>query len=188
VSRDLLLAAILTLAAGSLRAQSGREHFVQPDTALDAVHAVQQDAFLVLRDSTSSISAAGARLMSDLTPTSSLAWMQGRARNVALACARTIGPLAGARRVTAESTWPLEIQQKAQASLLKAMTTFSGELTACQKRWTTLSADTSQVSLREKAPYQMKQLQDQVNQFNRSAQLYLQYISITLPPPGSPTP
>jgi hypothetical protein len=188
MSRGLLVAAVLSFAAGSLRAQSGRENFVQPDTALDAVHAPQQDAFLVLRDSTSSISAAGSRLMSDLTSSSSLAWMQGRARSVTQACARSVGPLSGARRVTAESSWPLERQQKTQADLLKAMTTFAGELSACRKRWTALSADTSQVSLRENAPHQMKLLQDQVNQFNRSAQLYLQYISITLPPPGSPSP
>ena len=183
-----LLAALVLLAAGPVAAQSGREHFIQADTAYDAVHAVQRDAFLVLRDSTAAISAAGSRLMSDLTPTSSLPWMRGRARAVAQACARSETPLAGARTVTTAGSWPLDRQKKAQSDLLKAMSTFKQELASCQKRWTALAADTSQQSLRENAPYEMKQLQDQVDRFNRSAQHYLNYIGVKLAPPTSAKP
>lgn len=186
--RPALFAALLLMAAGPAAAQNGREHFIQADTAYDAVHAVQRDAFLVLRDSTASISAAGSRLMSDLTSTSSLIWMRGRAGAVAQACARSESPLAGARAVTLSGSWPLELQQKAQSDLLKAMTTFKSELASCRQRWTTLAADTSQVSLREAAPYEMKQLQDQVDRFNRTAQHYLQYIGVKLAPPATPKP
>ena len=183
-----LFAALVLMAAGPAAAQNGREHFVQPDTAYDAVHAVQRDAFLILRDSTATIGAAGSRLMSDLTSTSSLIWMRGRARAVAEACARSEQPLAGARAVTLSGSWPLELQKKAQSDLLKEMTAFKSELASCQKKWTTLAADTSQVSLRENAPYEMKQLQDQVDRFNRTAQHYLQYISVKLEPPTPPKP
>jgi hypothetical protein len=183
MSRGALVPALMLLVAGPLGAQTGREHFVQPDTAIDAVHTAQRDAFLELRDSTSTISAAGARLMSDLTSSSSLAWMQARSRAVAQACARSADPLAKARLVTTEASWPLELQQQAQTKLLKAMTSLVGELKTCQTRWKTMSADTSQVTLREDAPYQMKLLQDHLDEFNRTAQTYLQYISITLPPP-----
>jgi hypothetical protein len=186
VRRAPWVLALSLLAAGPLAAQIGRENFVQPDTAYDAVHAPQRDAFITLRDSTSSISAAGARLMSDLTPASSLAWMQARARAVVKACARSSAPLAAARAVVTGATWPAASQQKAQASLLKAMTTFDGQLTACTRRWTALAADTSQTSLRENAPYEMQVLEDQLGQFNRTAQTYLQYIQVVLHPPGSP--
>ncbi len=186
MSRPALVAALLVMAAGPAAAQNGREHFVQPDTAYDAVHAVQRDAFTVLRDSTATISAAGSRLMSDLTSTSSLIWMRGRARAVAQACARSEAPLANARAVTVSGSWPLALQKQAQSNLLKEMTAFKSELASCQKKWTALAADTSQVSLRESAPYEMKQLQDQVDRFNRAAQHYLQYISVKLDPPAPP--
>lgn len=188
MNRSALLAALGLMAAGSAAAQNGREHFVQADTAYDAVHAVQRDAFLVLRDSTASISAAGSRLMSDLTPTSSLIWMRGRARAVAQACARSVAPLAGARTVTLAGAWPLQLQKQAQSDLLKAMTSFKGELAGCQKKWNILATDTSQVSLRENAPYEMKILQDQVDRFNRAAQHYLQYIGVKLAPPTASKP
>jgi hypothetical protein len=180
-------AALVALAAAApLAAQNGRENFVQPDTALDAVHAPQRDAFLVLRDSTSAISGAGARLMSDMGPNASLAWMRARARGIADACARSEGPLAGARTVTSRGDWPLEPQKKAQADLLKAMKTFEKQLGECRKTWTNLAADTSQTSLRETAPYEMKKVSDQVTQFNLVAGKYLRYIDVKLPPPGTP--
>ncbi len=184
MSRSAWCAILMIAIAGSAHAQNGREYFTSPDTALDAVHAPQQQAFLVLRDSTSSISAAGAKLMSDMSPSSSLAWMQARARGVGSACARTEAPLANARAVTQQGDWPLQSQQKAQSDLLTQMTSFAGELTDCQQRWKTLAADTSQVSFRENAPYQMKVLQDKVDMFNRTAGIYLRYISIKLPPRG----
>ena len=65
------------------------------------------------------------------------------------------------------------------------MPTFASELRDCQKRWTALAADTSQVSLRENAPYQMKQLQTKLDAFNRTAQTYLRFINVKLPPPGA---
>ncbi|HEX5004345.1 MAG TPA: hypothetical protein VFV65_03470 [Gemmatimonadales bacterium] len=182
------LALLATLAALPASAQSGREHFIQPDTALDAPHAVQQTAFLVLRDSTSTIAAAGARLMSDMTPNSSLAWMQGRAGSVAEACARSVAPLAEARKVTAAGEWPRDNQRKAQADLLKEMTKFSEELGDCQTRWKALAAEKDRDTLRENAPYQMKQLRDRLDQFNRVAGTYLRYISVKLPPPGAARP
>ena len=186
--RLALVAALVLGVAGSAKAQIGREHFTTPDTALDAVHAPQQQAFLLLRDSTSSISAAGARLMSDMSPSSSLAWMQARARAVVAACGNSVGPLANAQVVTEQGDWPLKNQQKAQADLLKEMSSFAGTLTDCQTRWTALAADTSTVSFRESAPYEMKKLQDKLEKFNRSAQTYLRYISVKLPPKGTPTP
>ena len=128
------VAALLALClAAPASAQNGREKFVTPDTALDAVHAEQQRAFVVLRDSISSISAAGARLMSEMTSSSSLAWMRPRAQAVASACARSAVPLANAKTVTAGAVWPEEGQRKAQANLLKAMPGFANELAACQK-------------------------------------------------------
>lgn len=183
-----MVAALVCGWVGSAEAQIGREHFTTPDTALDAVHAPQQQAFLMLRDSTSSISAAGAKLMSGMSPSSSLAWMQARARDVVTACGNSVGPLANARVVTAQGDWPLGNQQKAQADLLKEMSSFAGDLTDCQTRWTALAADTSNVSFRETAPYEMKKLQDKLDKFNRSAQTYLRYISVKLPPKGTPTP
>jgi hypothetical protein len=186
--RPTLLAAMALGLAGPLAAQNGREAFIQPDTAYDAIHAVQRDAFLVLRDSTSSITGAGAKLMSDLTSSSSLPWMQARARAVAAACGRSESPLAAARAVTTAGDWPLDLQKQAQANLLKAMKSFSTDLVDCKKRWTALAADTSQASLRENIPYQMKLLQDNVDQFNRTARMYLQYINVKLAPTGTPKP
>jgi len=188
VSRLAAAALLMFVLAAPLQGQNGREHFTTPDTALDAVHAPQQEAFLLLRDSTSSISAAGARLMSDLSPSSSLAWMHSRARGVVTACNRTVGPLANARAVTEKGDWPRNSQKKAQADLLKEMTAFAGDLADCEKRWTAFAADTNAVAFRESAPYQMKQLQDKLDKFNRTAQRYLQYIGIKLPPKTVPTP
>jgi hypothetical protein len=188
VRRLALVAALVLGASGTVEAQIGREHFTTPDTALDATHAPQQQAFLLLRDSTSSISAAGAKLMSDMSPSSSLAWMQARARGIVGACGHAVGPLANARAVTEQGDWPLTNQKKAQADLLKEMSSFAGALTDCQTRWTALAADTSTVSFRESAPYEMKKLQAKLDQFNRSAQTYLRYISVKLPPKGTPTP
>lgn len=182
MSRRVLAAIVALAAAAPLAAQVGREQFIQPDTALDAAHAVQQRAFIVLRDSTASISAAGARLMSDMTPSSSLAWMHARARSVAAACSRSQLPLANAQAVTEQGAWTTPGQKNAQAELLKAMPAFASELRDCQKRWTALAADTSQVSLRENAPHQMKQLQTKLDAFNRTAQTYLRFISVKLPP------
>jgi hypothetical protein len=34
----------------------------------------------------------------------------------------------------------------------------------------------------------MKLLQDKLDQFNRTAQTYLRFINIKLPPPGTPSP
>jgi hypothetical protein len=181
------MAALAALAAAApLAAQNGRENFVQPDSALDAVHATQRDAFLALRDSTSAISAAGARLMSDMGPNASLAWMQARSRGIANACAGSEGPLAGARTVTSQGDWPLEAQKQVQSDLLKAMKSFGKQLADCRKTWTALAADTSQTSLRESAPYEMKKVTDQVTQFNLVAGKYLRYIDVKLPPPGTP--
>jgi len=170
-----------------LEAQVGLQHFATPDTALDAAHAVQQDAFLVLRDSTSTISAAGSRLMSEMTSSTSLAWMRARAKAVAAACARSAAPLASAREVTQQWKSSSDGQRNAQSALLKEMPIFAGDLVDCQKRWTVLAADTSQTSLRENAPYQMKLLQEKLDKFNRTARTYLQFISVKLPPPGTPT-
>jgi len=187
--RGPAVAALLALfLAAPARAQNGREAFVTPDTALDAVHAEQQQAFLVLRDSVSSISAAGARLMSEMTSSSSLAWMRARAKAVASACARSVDPLANAKSVTAGAVWPQAGQKKAQADLLKAIPGFANELAACQKNWTSLAADTSQVGLRESAPHQMKLLQDKVDEFNRTAGTYLRFITVKLPPNSPPKP
>jgi hypothetical protein len=188
VRRLGLVAALVLGLAGAAEAQIGREHFTTPDTALDAVHAPQQQAFLVLRDSTSTISAAGAKLMSDMSPSSSLAWMQARAHGMVAACRNAVGPLANARVVTAQGDWPLQNQKKAQADLLKEMSSFADDLTDCEKRWTALAAETSSVSFREAAPHEMKKLQDKLDKFNRSAQTYLRYISVKLPPKGTPTP
>lgn len=181
----MLGAGLLLGLATTLPAQNGREFFVQPDTAYDAVHAVQRDAFAVLRDSTSSISAATSRFQAGITPQSSLAWLQGRARTVADACARTVAPLANARAVTAGAQWPHPNQQKAQADLLKAMASYGGQLADCQKNWASLAADSTQVALRENAPHQLRGLDDQINRFNRVAHKYLQYISVKLPTPGT---
>jgi hypothetical protein len=177
--RRALLAAGLLFGAGPLAAQNP----FPVDTALDAAHAVQRDVFIVLRDSTSSISAASARLMSDMGPSASLPWLQARARGIAQACARSLTPLAQARAVVAKAEWPKSFQQKAQADVLKAMTVFNPQLVGCQKEWLAMAADTSQVHLRETAPHAMSVLESQVGDFNRASQLYLQYISVKLPLP-----
>lgn len=176
------------LVAAPLAGQTGREHFVQPDTAIDAVHAAQQDAFLLLRDSTSRISSAGARLMSEMSPSASLAWMRARATAVSKACAGAVAPLASARAVTTGATWPRENQRKAQADLVKGMTSFADDLAGCQKQWTQFTADTSQQAMREKAPYEMKKLQDKLDEFNRTAGTYLRFINVKLPPTSSSKP
>lgn len=187
--RVLLLGAGLLLGlATTLPAQNGREFFVQPDTAYSAVHAAQRDAFTALRDSTSAVSAATSRFLAGITSQSSLAWMQGRSRTVADACARVVGPLANARTVAAGAQWPHPNQQKAQADLLKATTSFGSQLAECRKTWTSLATDSTQVALRENAPYQLRRLDDQVKQFNRVAQKYLQFISVKLPTPGTTPP
>lgn len=181
--------AVLTIAlAGPVHAQNGREHFMTPDTALDAVHAPQEQAFLLLRDSTSSISAAGAKLMSGMGPSSSLAWMRARARDVVAACARSVGPLGNARVVTEQGDWPESRQRKNQADLLKEMSSFSGVLADCQKRWTALAADTSQASLRNTAPHEMKELENKVDKFSRVARTYLRSIDIELQPGATSAP
>lgn len=182
MSRISLVASLVVLVAVPLHAQRGREHFVQPDTAIDAEHAVQRDAFLVLRDSTSTIRAASARLMSDLTPSSSRAWIRTRAQAMAAACARSEGPLEAARAVTESGNWPMDRQRKSQVALLKEMTAFAEELRSCQVIWAALSTDTSRTALREQAPYQMKLLEDRLRKFDLASRLYLQYIGIKLAP------
>jgi hypothetical protein len=179
--RRALLIAGLLFAAGSLHAQVA----TPPDTALDAAHAVQRDAFLVLRDSTSGITAAGSRLMSGLSPTASLAWLQGRARGMAQACARTVAPLGQAREVVTKATWPKTYQQKARAEMLKAIAAFNPQLLQCQKDWKALAADTSQYNLRVTAPHAASVVQSQVVEFESASQRYLQYISVKLPLPVS---
>ncbi len=174
------------LAAAPLAAQSGREYFVQPSTPVDSAVAARQAPFFVLRDSTSAISAAGARLMSDLTPSSSVAWMQARARAVIKACAGAVQPLTAARAMTESSTWSNPAQQQAQADLLKQMTSFAGTLAACQQTWTVLAAETSQSSLRDQLPYQNQLLQTQVTALGRRLQVYLKYTDAQLPPPAQP--
>jgi hypothetical protein len=63
------------------------------------------------------------------------------------------------------------------------MKIFTQDLADCQKRWTGYASDTSQTYLRENLPYQMKELQNRVDQFNRTARKYLAYISVKLGPP-----
>ncbi|HQR17239.1 MAG TPA: hypothetical protein PK948_02655 [Gemmatimonadales bacterium] len=179
-------AALLLMAAGPAAAQTGREHFIQSDTAYDAVHAVQRDAFLVLRDSTSNIDAALARLMSGLGPSSSLIWMQTRIRAVAQACTRAEAPLAAARTVVAGGAWPRSSQQEARSKALKSMASFATDLTGCRTKWERLASDTNRVELRESAPYHVSQLQQQLDKFNRATIDYLRRIDITLPPSGAP--
>lgn len=176
------------LAAGlssPLAAQSGREYFVQPDTAYDSVHTVQRDAFTLLRDSTTAISAATSRLMAGISPSSSLPWLRGQAMAVAAACRGATGPLAAARAVTQQGEWPKEYSRKAQASLLEEMGKFSGQLGACDTEWKGLAADTSQQHFRDNAPYRLKRLNDQVAAFNRSVGHYLRSIGVKLKTPGT---
>jgi len=111
--------------------------------------------------------------------------MQARALSVAKACARSEDPLAGARLVTSQAAWPRDVQQDAQTALLKEMTTFSRVLADCKARWTAMSVESSQSSLREGAPYQMKLLEDRLNLFNETARAYLRRIGIKLPPMGT---
>jgi len=177
--RRALLAAALLLAAAPLAAQE----VFPTDTALDAAHAVQRDAFLELRDSTSTISAAAGRLMSAMSPSASLPWLQARARGVALSCERSVGPLARARTVVAKASWPKAYQQKAQAEMLKAMTAFSPQLNQCVGEWKAMAADTSRTHIRETAPHTMSLLQAQVVEFDQASQNYLQFISVKLPLP-----
>jgi len=181
--RPALATFLSLIAVSSLEAQNGREQFVAPDTALDAVHAVQQAAFVVLRDSTTTISAAGSRLMSGMSSSSSLPWMRTRAQAVAAACVRSEAPLARARVVTQQWKSTNDAQRKSQSALLKEMPVFAGDLVDCQKRWTALAADTSQTSLRENAPYQMKEFQEKLDKFNRTVLAYLRSISVPLPIP-----
>lgn len=181
-----LFAALFLMAAGPAAAQNGREHFVQPDTAYDAVHAVQRDAFLVLRDSTSHIDAALAKLMSGLGPSSSLTWMQTRARVVAQACTRAEVPLAAAQTVVVQGRWPYSVQQDARSKALKFMASFATELSGCRTKWERLASDTNRVELRESAPYHVSQLQHQLHSFNQAMADYLRRIDITLPPKAGP--
>jgi hypothetical protein len=178
--RALLLAGLLC-AGGTLHAQVA----TPPDTALDAAHVVQQDAFLMLRDSTSAISTAASRLMSGLSPSASLPWLQGRSRGMADACAHVVAPLAHAREVVAKATWTKPHEQKAQAEMLKAIGVFNPQLLQCQKEWKALAADTSQYNLRVTAPHSASVVQSQVVEFERASQRYLQYINVKLPLPVS---
>jgi hypothetical protein len=177
--RRALLALGLLCSAGPLAAQN----IYPADTALDADHAAQRDVFVVLRDSTSSISAASARLMTEMGPSASLPWLQARARGVAQACARSVAPLAQAQSAVSKADWLKPYQKKPQAELLKAMSVFHPQLLECTKQWTAMAADTSQTRLRDNAPHAMSVLESQVTDFNRAAQLYLQYISVKLPLP-----
>lgn len=177
--RRTLLVAGLLCAAGSLKAQDA----TPPDTALDAAHAVQRDAFLVLRDSNSAISTAASRMMSGLSPSASLAWLQGRARGMAEACAHPVAPLARAREVVAKATWSKAHEQKAQGEMLKAIAVYNPQLLQCQKDWKALAADTSQYNLRVTAPHAASVVQSQAVEFERASQRYLQYINVKLPLP-----
>lgn len=179
--RGVFMAVGLLCAAGPLHAQAS----TPPDTALDAAHAAQRDAFLILRDSTSGISAASARLMSDLGPSASLAWLQSRARGLEQACTRSVGALVRARDVVAKATWPKSYEQKAQANMLKAMAVFHPQLAQCQKEWKAMAADTSQYQLRTTAPHAASVVQAQAIEFQHAAQNYLQSISVKLPLPVS---
>jgi hypothetical protein len=174
-----VLALGLLCAAGPLAAQD----LYPADTALDAVHAAQRDAFVVLRDSTSSISAASARLMTEMGPSASLPWLQARARGIAQACARSVAPLAEAQSVVAKADWLTPYQKKSQAGLLKAMGVFNPQLLECKKQWMAMAADTSQTRIRDNAPHAMSVLESQLADLNRAAQLYLQYIGVKLPIP-----
>lgn len=180
----LPLLALATVLVSPLAAQNGREYFVQPDTTVDSAVVARQAPYALLRDSTSAISAAGARLMSGMSPSSSVPWMQSRARAVAMACEGAVAPLTAAREATEGATWEKSAQRKAQATLLKEMSSFAGALADCRKSWPQMAADTSQSSLREKLPYRMQLLQNQVLSLNRSVQAYLKYARMPLPLPG----
>jgi len=177
--RRWLLAAGLLAAAGPLHAQAA----TPPDTALDAAHVVQRDAFLALRDSLVPIASASARMMSDLSPSASLPWLQSRARAMAEACARPMGPLARTREVVAKATWSKPYELNAQSKMLKAIEVFEPQLVSCQKEWKAIAADTSQDHLRTTAPHAASVLQAQVAKFQHASQNYLQYISVRLPFP-----
>jgi len=180
----LPLLALATVLVSPLAAQNGREYFVPPDTTVDPAVVARQAPYAALRDSTSAISAAGARLMSGMSPSSSVPWMQSRARGVAQACEGAVAPLAAAREATEGAHWEKSAQQQAQATLLKEMSSFAGALSDCRKTWPQMAADTSQSSLRDQLPYRMQQLQNRVLSLNRSVQAYLKYVGMPLPLPG----
>jgi len=177
----LPLLALAVVLVSPLAAQNGREYFVQPDTAVDPAVVARQAPYAMLRDSTSAISAAGARLMASLSSSSSLAWMRSQVRTVLKACDGAVAPLAAARTATEAAKWSASPQQRAQAALLTEMTRFDKALGECRKAWPQMAADTSQSRLRDQLPYRMQQLEDQVDALNRSVQAYLKAAGMSLP-------
>ena len=179
----LPLLALAIVLASPLAAQNGREYFVQPDTAVDSAVVARQAPYVMLRDSSSAISAAGARLMGSLSSSSSVAWMHSQARTVLKACDAAVAPLAAARTATEAAKWSTSARQQAQAALLTEMSSFGKALADCRTTWPRMAADTSQSQLRDQLPYRMHQLQDRVDALHRRIQSYLKSVGMSLPLP-----
>lgn len=179
-----LLGLLVLLAATPITAQI----FVQPEKPLDPGQIVTRDAVMMLRDSLNGITAASARLVRGVGATSSPAWLQARARNIAGACTRAQTTMASVRPVVEGGADSLVAQVNARRTLLAAMTGLDATLTACGKTWKERASAADASPIRERGPSEVAALNQEVQAFDKKLSSYAGTQGFQLPPMGSGTP
>ena len=185
MSRSAVLLGLLVLIAAS---PTTAQTVIQPEKPLDRGQAESRDAMVMLRDSLNSVTAAGARLVRGVGPTSSPAWLRARARNVAAACTRSRGMLQTARPVVEGGADSLVVQVNARLTLLAAMAGLDATLTACEATWKERAAAADATPIRERGPSDVEALNQEVQAFDKKLSTYAGTQGFQLPPMGSGTP
>jgi hypothetical protein len=180
----VLLGLLVLLAASPATAQT----VVQPEKPLDPGQVVARDAMVMLRDSLNSVTAASARLVRGVGPTSSPSWLQSRARSIASACTRSHTTMAAVRPVIEGGADTLTVQVNARRVLLAEMTSLDATLTACEQTWKARSSGAHAAAIREHGPSEVEALNRAVQVFDKKLSTYASTQGFKLPPMGSGTP
>jgi hypothetical protein len=179
-----LLGGLLVFAAAPITAQA----VVQPEKPLDPAQAEVRDAMVMLRDSLNTLTAAGARFVRGVGPTSSVAWLQARARSLATACTRSRTTMVVVRPAVENGNGTTKAQHNARGNLLASMAALDDSLMACEKTWKARSSRVDATPIREQGPSEVESLNHQAQAFDRRLVAYATTLGFKLPPLGSGTP
>jgi hypothetical protein len=180
----VLLGLLVLLAAVPITAQT----VIQPEKPLDPGQARSRDAMVALRDSLNGVTAAGARLVRGVGPSSSPAWLQSRARSISSACVRAHTTMAATRPVVEGGADSLTVQVNARRTLLGGMTELDATLTACEKTWKQRASAADATPIHEQGPGEVEALYQVVQAFDKKLSTYASTQGFQLPPMGSGTP
>jgi len=179
-----LLCGLILFAASTTTAQT----VVPPEKPLAPGQVEARDAMVMLRDSLNSVTAAGARLVRGVGPTSSTAWLQARARSLATACTRSRTTMVTVRPVVEGGKGTSQVQLNSRKNLLASMTALDTSLTACEKTWKARSSAADATPIREQGPSEVVSLNNQAQAFDTKLAAYASALGFRLPTMGSGTP